>query len=66
MIKYLVIDIYDNFNYIVDDLDSLIKEMYEVELLNGKSKDEVKEYFNSSHKIFEIKGEIKELIGGHN
>jgi hypothetical protein len=66
MIKYLVIDIYDNFNYIVDDLDSLIKEMYEVELLNGKSKDEVKEYFNSSHKIFEIKGEIKELIDGHN
>jgi hypothetical protein len=62
MIKYLVIDVNDvSFNYVVDDLDSLIKEMYEVELLNGKSEDEVKEYFNSSHKVFEINGEVKEL-----
>jgi len=62
MIKYLVIDVNDiSFNYVVDDLDSLIKEMYEVELLSGKSENEIKGYFNNNHKVFEINGEIKEL-----
>ena len=36
--QFLVIDAFDTPNYyIVDDLDSLINEMYEVDLLNGES-----------------------------
>lgn len=61
-VKYLVIEMDDiEMNYVVDDLDELIKEVYEVELLNGESEDNVKKYFNNNFKVFEIKGEIKEL-----
>jgi hypothetical protein len=60
--KYLIIEVKDVFcNYIVDDLDSFIEEVYEVDLLNGVSKDKVKEWFNNNFKVFEINGEIKEL-----
>ena len=60
--QFLVIDVFDTPNYyIVDDLDSLINEMYEVELLNGKSFETVSGWFNDNHKVFEVNGEIKEM-----
>lgn len=59
--QFLVIDVFDTPNYyIVDDLDSLINEMYEVELLNGESFETVSEWFNENHRVFEVNGEIKE------
>ena len=46
--QYLVIDLYDpTFNYIVDNLKQLIEEMYECELMNGESIDEVNSKFYS-------------------
>lgn len=61
MKKYLVIELDDvSYNYIVSDLDSLIKEMYECEL-DRESFEEVSNKFYSSHKVFEINGEIKAL-----
>jgi hypothetical protein len=62
MKQFLVIDLNDpSFNYIVEDLLSLINEMYEVELMNGNSFDTVNQWFNDNHKIFEIEGTIKEI-----
>jgi hypothetical protein len=48
-------------HFIVNDLESLIKEMYESELLNGVSFEQVNEWFKSDHIIYEIEGTIKEL-----
>jgi hypothetical protein len=60
--QFLVIDLNDiSFNYIVDDLDSLINEMYEVELLNGESLETVTGWFYDNHKVFEIEGSISEI-----
>lgn len=61
--KYLIIEIdrVDYHYYIVEELNNIIREMYEVELLNGKSEDEVRKYFFENYKVFEIDGEIKEL-----
>ena len=62
MKKYLVVCFDDaNDSYIVEDLNSFINEMYEVELLNDETFESVSEKFYSYHKVFEIKGEIKEL-----
>jgi hypothetical protein len=62
MKQFLVIDLNDpSFNYIVEDLLSLINEMYEVELMNGNSFDTVNQWFNDNHKVFEIEGTIKEI-----
>lgn len=61
--QYLVIDIFDVPNYyIVDDLSLLIKEMYEPELLNGKSFEIVSKWFHDNHKVFEVHGEIKLMV----
>jgi uncharacterized protein YxjI len=60
--QFLVIDVFDTPNYyIVDDLDSLINEMYEVDLLNGESFETVSKWFNNNHRVFEVNGEIKEM-----
>ena len=62
MKQFLVIDLFDTPNhYIVNDLESLIREMYEVELMNGESFENVNQWFNDNHKISEIEGTIKEI-----
>ena len=63
MKKYLVISFDDvNDSYIVEDLNVLIKEIYEFELVQDKELFEsVSKKFFSYHKVFEIIGEIKEL-----
>ena len=62
MKQFLVVDLNDpSFNYIVNDLSSLINEMYEVELMNGESFENVNQWFNDNHKISEIEGTIKEI-----
>ncbi len=61
MKKYLVISFDDvNDSYIVEDLNVLIKEIYEDDL-NYISIEDISRKFFSYHKVFEIKGEIKEL-----
>ena len=61
MKKYLVVCFDDaNDSYIVEDLNSLINEMYEPEL-ERESYESVSKKFYSYHKVFEIEGEIKEL-----
>jgi hypothetical protein len=62
MTQFLVIDLNEpSSNYLVNDLESLIREMYEVELLNGESFDTVKQWFNDNHKTYEIEGTVKEI-----
>jgi hypothetical protein len=59
--QFLVFDLFDTPNYyIVDDLNSLITEMYECEL-ERETLETVTEWFNNNHKVFEVIGEIKEL-----
>jgi len=59
--QFLVIDLFYTPNYyLVDDLNSLITEMYECEL-ERETLEQVTEWFNSNHKVFEIEGSIKEL-----
>ena len=59
--QFLVIDLNDtSFNYIVDDLNSLITEMYECEL-ERETLETVTEWFNKNHKVFEIEGSINEF-----
>ena len=59
--QFLVIDLFDTPNYyLVDDLNSLITEMYECEL-EKETLEQVTEWFNSNHKVFEIEGLIKEI-----
>lgn len=59
--QFLVIDLFDTPNYyLVDDLNSLITEMYECEL-ERETLEQVTEWFNNNHKVFEIEGSIKEL-----
>lgn len=60
--QFLVIYLNDvSFSYIVDSLDDLINEMYEVELLNGEPIETVHKWFNENYKVFQINGEIIEL-----
>jgi hypothetical protein len=59
--QFLVIDLNDtSFNYIVDDLNSLITEMYESEL-ETETLETVTEWFNNNYKVFEIEGSINEI-----
>ena len=57
--QFLVINKYDE-NYIVDDLDALKSEMYECEL-ETNSLEQINEWFNETHKVFKITGEIEEI-----
>ena len=60
--QFLVIDLFDTPNhYIVDSVDDLINEMYEIELLNGEEIETVTGWFNDNHKVFQVNGEIIEL-----
>lgn len=62
--QYLVIDINDtSFTYIVDNLDSLINEIYEVELMNGETIEQINYCFYMNYKVFVIEGTIVEKIG---
>jgi hypothetical protein len=56
--QFLVINKFDE-NYIVDDLDALKSEMYECEL-ETNSLEQINEWFNDTHKVFKITGEIEE------
>jgi hypothetical protein len=56
--QFLVINKYDE-NYIVDDLDALKSEIYECEL-ETNSLEQINEWFNETHKVFKITGEIEE------
>jgi hypothetical protein len=56
--QFLVINKYDE-NYIVDDLDALKSEIYECEL-ETNSLEQINEWFNDTHKVFKITGEIEE------
>jgi hypothetical protein len=61
MKQFIIIDLNDpHYSYIVNDLEELIKEMYEPELERELFEDVSKKFY-SSHKVFEINGEIKEL-----
>jgi hypothetical protein len=60
--QFLVIDLNDASYYIVDDLNLLIAEMYEVELGNGEDIDTViGQWFLENYKVFEIEGTISEF-----
>ena len=50
---------YDYF--IVDNLNELINEIYEVDLMNGDSFETVKGYFFDNYIVFESESEIKEV-----
>ena len=50
-----------SFNYIVNDLNGLIEEMYSVELANGESIERVRKWFMDTHKVFEVIGEAREI-----
>ena len=59
--QFLVIDLNDAYEYYtVENLESLISEMYECEL-ETNSLEQVTEWFNETHKVFQIAGEIKEI-----
>jgi hypothetical protein len=59
--QFLVIDLNDtSFSYIVDDLNSLITEMYECEL-ERETLETVTGWFNENHKVVEIEGSINEI-----
>ena len=57
--QFLVINKFDE-TYIVDDLDALKSEMYECEL-ETNSLEQINEWFNDTHKVFKITGEIEEI-----
>jgi hypothetical protein len=59
--QFIVIEEGNDDYYVVEDLSSLINEMYECELEDGESFDEVSSKFYSIHKVIEVIGEIKEL-----
>jgi hypothetical protein len=60
--QFVAIEKSGDFNYIVDDLNDLINEMYECELSNGESFETVKQWFFENHIVFESDSEIKEVI----
>ena len=63
MKKQFIVVAIDNAEdcYVVDNLKTLISDMYEAELLNGITFNSVTHMFFSYHKVFEINGEVKEL-----
>ena len=61
MKKYLVINVEDGHdNFIVEDLNELISEMYSQELINNEF-EVVKEWFFENYKVFVSESEIIEL-----
>jgi hypothetical protein len=59
MKTYLVIDKdYSEDHYIVNDIDELIREMYE-DQLDEEGSEVCKRYFYETHKVFIINGEIE-------
>ncbi len=61
--QYLVIDLNDpTFNYIVDNLEQLIEEIYECEL-EEYTKERVNKMFYDNYLVYEIEGTIVEKIG---
>lgn len=62
MKNFVVVNIEDSCDYfMVNDLNELINEMYEVDLLNGDSFETVKGYFFDNYIAFESDSEIKEV-----
>jgi hypothetical protein len=62
MKNFVVISKEDSSDYfIVDNLNELINEMFEVDLLNGDSFDTVKGYFFDNFIVFESESEISEI-----
>jgi hypothetical protein len=59
--QFIVIEEGNDDYYIVEDLLSLINEMYECEVADGESFEEVSSKFYSIHKVIEVTGEIKML-----
>ena len=60
MKKYLVINVEDGHdNFIVEDLNELISEMYSQELINNEF-EVVKEWFFENYKVFVSESEIIE------
>ena len=59
--QYLVVNADDSFDYyIVDELESLIREMYECEL-ETNSLEQINEWFNQNHKVFKVEGTVEEI-----
>jgi hypothetical protein len=62
MKNFVVISKEDSSDYfIVDNLNELINEMFEVDLMNGDSFDTVKGYFFDNFIVFESESEISEV-----
>ena len=62
MKNFIVANVNDSRDYFVtDNLNELIKEIYESELGWGESFETVKEYFFSAYVVFESKSEISEI-----
>lgn len=61
MKQYLIINVEDGHdNFIVEDLNELISEMYSQELINNEF-EVVKEWFFENYKVFVSESEIIEL-----
>lgn len=57
--KYLVIEKTDTtFHYIVEDLQSLMSNIYECELDSSESFKQVSDKFYQTHTVFQIDGDI--------
>jgi hypothetical protein len=62
MKNFVVISTESCYDYfIVNDLNELINEIYEVDLMNGDSFETVKGYFFNNYIVFESDSEIKEV-----
>jgi hypothetical protein len=62
MKNFVVISTESCYDYfIVNDLNELINEMYEIDLMNGDSFETVKGYFFNNYIVFESDSEIKEV-----
>jgi len=62
MKNFIAVSREDSSDYfIVDNLNELISEMYEVDLMNGDSFDTVKGYFFDNFIVFESGSEISEI-----
>ena len=62
MKNFIAVNVDDSRDYFVtDNLNELIKEIYEVDLADGESFETVKEYFFSTYVVFESNTEINEV-----
>ena len=62
MKNYVVVNAVDGSDYyITDNLNELIKEMYEVDLDNGEDFETVKDWFYDNFIVFGSNDEIKEV-----